>query len=73
MASAGAEFPDVEVEMKLIRSHPGHALVAQSSDAALVVVGSRGRGGFRGMLLGSVSQAALHHVGCPVAVVRPRR
>lgn len=65
------KFPDVDVHSTVVRNHPGHALVVESSGAELVVVGSRGRGGFRGMLLGSVSQAVLHHAECPVAVVRP--
>ncbi len=65
-------FPDVRVHYRVVRGHPGHALVVESSDAGLVVVGSRGRGGFAGMVLGSVSQAVLQHANCPVAVVRGR-
>lgn len=63
-------YPDVDVQSKLVNAHPGHALVAESAEAELVVVGSRGRGGFKGMLLGSVSQAVVQHADCPVAVVR---
>ncbi len=65
--------PEVEVEVKLVEDHAGRALVEESSNAELVVVGSRGRGGFQGLLLGSVSQAVLQHAECPVAVVRPYR
>ena len=64
-------FPDVDVEVKLVGDHAGRTLVEESRNAELIVVGSRGRGGFQGLLLGSVSQAVLQHAECPVAVVRP--
>jgi nucleotide-binding universal stress UspA family protein len=71
LAGWSAKYPDVPVRRSVIRDRPGHALVEESGRAQLVVVGSRGRGGFHGLLLGSVSQALLHHAHCPVAVVRP--
>jgi nucleotide-binding universal stress UspA family protein len=45
-------------------------LVAEAHDAELLVVGSRGLGGFRGLLLGSVGQQCSHHASCPVTIVR---
>ncbi|SBT37095.1 universal stress protein [Micromonospora auratinigra] len=65
-------FPDVPVEVRVEPGNPAAQLVEASREAQLVVVGSRGRGGLRGMLLGSVSQQLIHHAHCPVAVVRER-
>jgi nucleotide-binding universal stress UspA family protein len=64
------KFPAVPVTYRLIAAHPAKALIDLSSGATLLAVGSRGHGGFAGLLLGSVSQQVLHHAHCPVAVVR---
>lgn len=71
LAGWPAKYPDVPVRRLVVRDRAARTLVEESGRAQLVVVGSRGRGGFRGLLLGSVSQALLHHAHCPVAVVRP--
>lgn len=65
------KYPDVLVSREVIHGPSEKVVVEASGGAELLVVGSRGRGGFAGLLLGSVSQAALHHARCPVAVVRP--
>ncbi len=65
-------YPGVEVVDDLTRDHPAHSLILASERADLVIVGSRGRGGFHGLALGSVSHAVLHHALCPVVVARPR-
>lgn len=64
-------FPDVEVEMVITRDRPVRALEDCAHNAQLLVVGSHGRGGFRGMLLGSTSRALLQSAPCPMVVVRP--
>ncbi len=63
-------YPDVPVERHIVRGDPVVELLEQSHDASLLVVGSRGRGGFIGLLLGSVSRRILKRATCPVAVVR---
>jgi nucleotide-binding universal stress UspA family protein len=65
------KYPDVRVHVHVLQGHPVQAVVEHSKGAELVVVGSRGRGGFGGLLLGSVSQGVLHHAHCPVMVVHP--
>jgi nucleotide-binding universal stress UspA family protein len=69
VAGCREEYPDVAVREELVRAHTRAALIDRSVEAQLLVVGTRGRGGMRGLLLGSVSQAMLHHAGCPVLVV----
>ncbi|MCP2242353.1 universal stress protein [Lentzea aerocolonigenes] len=69
LATCAAAYPHVPVHRVLTRDRPAHTLVQQSANAQLIVVGTRGRGGFRGLLLGSTSQALIHHACCPVAVV----
>jgi nucleotide-binding universal stress UspA family protein len=64
------KYPDVDVIQKARLGHAGYELIHEARGASLVVVGSRGRGGFRGLFLGSTSQALVHHAPCPVAVVR---
>jgi nucleotide-binding universal stress UspA family protein len=64
------EKPDVEVEKVVTCDLPARGLIAEARDASLIVVGARGLGGFRSLLLGSVSQQVVHHAPCPVLVVR---
>jgi nucleotide-binding universal stress UspA family protein len=63
------KYPDLPVRRELRRAYVRPALIDETTRSQLVVVGSRGRGGFTGLLLGSVSQAMLHHAHCPVLVV----
>jgi nucleotide-binding universal stress UspA family protein len=72
LAGWQAQYPDVTVRHTVADAHPVAAMLGEGADAALVVVGSRGRGGFTGLLLGSVSRGVLLHASCPVAVVRPQ-
>lgn len=74
-ASLREAIPDagqVEIERRVVEGAPAAVLVEESRGADLLVVGSRGRGGFSGLLLGSVSQQCAHHAACPVVIVREK-
>jgi nucleotide-binding universal stress UspA family protein len=70
MEAAGPPPEGVRVVGEAVRGTPGFALIEASRDADLVVVGSRGRGGFAGLLLGSTSAEVASHSHAPVAVIR---
>ncbi|MEV0947883.1 universal stress protein [Rhodococcus sp. NPDC049939] len=72
LAGFQERYPDVPVERVVARDRPVRVLSEYAEKAQLVVVGSRGRGGFRGMLLGSTSNALLHTADCPVMIVRQK-
>ncbi|MHB8060505.1 MAG: universal stress protein [Gaiellaceae bacterium] len=60
----------VEIEPVVREGQSAQILIEESAKAELLVIGSRGRGGFRDLLLGSVSQQCAHHARCPVTIVR---
>ena len=64
-----AAHPATPVERQVVLGSPAAALIEEGADAQLIVVGSRGRGGFAGLLLGSVSHQLAHHAPCPVVIV----
>jgi len=70
VAGHAEKYPDVQVRQELVRGHADDVLIDAGRSAELLVVGSRGRGAFRGLLLGSTSRALVHYAPCPVAVVR---
>jgi nucleotide-binding universal stress UspA family protein len=73
VATVAELAPAVECEALVLEGQPAEALLGASEDADLIVVGSRGLGGFKRLVLGSVSDQVVHHATCPVLVVHPRR
>ena len=74
LAGYSADYPDVPVTTIVVPDGPAHQLLhaaAAAAAAQLLVLGSRGRGGFTGLLLGSRSHAVVHHAPCPVLFVKP--
>jgi len=69
LAGHADRYPDVALEVTVQRGAPAKVLVDASGDCDLLVTGSRGRGGFAALMLGSVSHKVLHHAQCSVAVV----
>ncbi|MFD9486770.1 universal stress protein [Streptomyces sp. NPDC059991] len=61
---------DVALTSHVVRGNPAEVLIGASGDAALLVVGNRGRGGFARLLLGSVSLQCAQHASCPVVIIR---
>ncbi len=70
LAGWSEKYPDVTVRRVFRRKRAAEALLSHADGAQLLVVGSRGHGGFAGMLLGSVSRKLIHHPICPLVVVR---
>jgi len=68
--AAAPPTDDIDVEWLGVPGNAAEVLITASRGAALLVVGSRGLGGFRGLVMGSVSSQCVHHSHCPVLVVR---
>lgn len=69
LAGHTARYPDVAVEVRVERGQPAKVLVEQSDECDLLVLGSRGRGGFASLVLGSVSHRVLHRAHCDLVIV----
>ena len=72
-AVTACETDGLDVDARAVSGSAPSALLEASRGADLLVVGSRGRHGFPGLLLGSVSQQLAHHARCPVVIVPPER
>jgi nucleotide-binding universal stress UspA family protein len=72
IADLGADGDGLDVERRVVTGDPADVLVRAVAERDLLVVGSRGHGGFTGLLLGSVSQRCAHHAPCPVVIVRSK-
>lgn len=72
MHEVAPDSDGIVVERRVCEGAPATVLVDESRQADLLVVGSRGHGGFTGLLLGSVSQQCAHHAACPVVIVHAK-
>jgi nucleotide-binding universal stress UspA family protein len=70
LAAAGGKPEGTVIDRVVVAADPARTLIERSEGADLLVIGSRGLGGFQGLLVGSVSQKCLHHAHCPVVVIR---
>jgi nucleotide-binding universal stress UspA family protein len=70
ITEVAGEFPAVTIHGQVIEGHPAYVLQQAAAGAQLLVLGSRGHGGFVGALLGSVSQYCVQHATCPVVIIR---
>jgi nucleotide-binding universal stress UspA family protein len=70
LVAAAPSTEGVEVEWVAVPGNPSEVLIEASRDAVMLVVGSRGGGGFLGLIMGSVSTQCVHYSHCPVLVVR---
>ena len=70
IAGLASQYPDLVVNTEISGSRPEAALCTAAAGARMLVVGSRGRQGFTRALLGSVSEAVVAELPCPVAVIR---
>jgi nucleotide-binding universal stress UspA family protein len=73
VGDARAQAPELEIVGELVEGRPTAVLLEAARNADLLVVGSRGHGGFAALLLGSISSQCVHHAPCPVVVVPPRQ
>jgi nucleotide-binding universal stress UspA family protein len=69
VSEARALAPKIDIRGELVEGAPAQALLEHARTADLLVVGSRGLGGFKSLLLGSVSQQVVHHAPCPIVIV----
>ena len=72
VSELGDAAAELDIERLAVCDLPARALLDSANDAELVVVGARGMGGFKGLLLGSVSQQVAQHAACPVVIVPHR-
>jgi nucleotide-binding universal stress UspA family protein len=73
IANVADSAGDVDIRPRVVEGNAAEALLDAGAGAELLVVGSRGHGGFAGALLGSVSQHCVHHATCPVVIIRDSR